>query len=88
MFMKKYASIAVLLFLTLAAKANIRLPNIINSNMVLQQQTAVKLWGWADPAEKIYVTTSWNNKQDSIVTSRDATWMLTLQTPPAGGPCR
>ena len=84
--MKKYAAIAVILFLTLAAKANIRLPNIFNNNMVLQQQSAVKLWGWAEPREKIYVTTSWNNKLDSIVTSRDATWMLTLQTPAAGGP--
>ena len=56
--MKKYAAIAVILFLTLAAKANIRLPNIIKNNMVLQQQSAVKLWGWAEPREKIYVTTS------------------------------
>ena len=86
MFMKKYTVIAAILFFTLAAKANIRLPNIINNNMVLQQQSAVKLWGWAEPREKIYVTTSWNNKLDSIVTKGDATWMLTLQTPGAGGP--
>ena len=86
MFMKKYASIATLLFFILSAKANIRLPNIINNNMVLQQQSAVKLWGWADPAEKIYVTTSWSNQLDSVVSSRDANWMLTLQTPAAGGP--
>ena len=83
---KKFAVIATIIFLTLAAKANIRLPNVINNNMVLQQQAAVKLWGWAEPREKIYVTTSWNNKLDSIVTSRDAKWMLTVQTPAAGGP--
>ena len=84
--MKKYAAIAIILFLTLVSKANIRLPNVINNNMVLQQQATVKLWGWADPREKIYVTTSWNNKLDSIVTSRDANWMVTVQTPAAGGP--
>ena len=84
--MKKFIVFPVLLFLSVALKANIRLPNIINNNMVLQQQSTVKLWGWAGPNEKVYVTTSWNNKLDSVVTTRDANWMLTMQTPAAGGP--
>ena len=84
--MKKSIVFPVLLFLSVALKANIRLPNIINNNMVLQQQSTVKLWGWAGPNEKVYVTTSWNNKLDSVVTTRDANWMLTMQTPAAGGP--
>ena len=84
--MKKSIVFPVLLFLSVALKANIRLPNIINNNMVLQQQSTVKLWGWAGPNEKVYVTTSWNNKLDSVLTTRDANWMLTVQTPAAGGP--
>jgi sialate O-acetylesterase len=84
--MKKCFAIAVVLFLTLALKANIRLPNVINNNMVLQQQSAVKLWGWAGPAEKIFITTSWDNKTDSTVTTRDAAWTLNVKTPAAGGP--
>lgn len=84
--MKKSIVFPVLLFLSVALKANIRLPNIINNNMVLQQQSTVKLWGWAGPNEKVYVTTSWNNKLDSVVTTRDANWMLTVQTPAGGGP--
>ena len=84
--MKKSIVFPVLLFMSVALKANIRLPNIINNNMVLQQQSTVKLWGWAGPNEKVYVTTSWNNKLDSVVTTRDANWMLTVQTPAAGGP--
>lgn len=84
--MKKYLAFAVLLFLSVVLKANIRLPNVINNNMILQQQSKVKLWGWAGPAEKVYITTSWNNKLDSVVTTRDANWMLTVQTPAAGGP--
>ena len=47
--------------------AGIRLPAVISSNMVLQQQSGVTLWGWADPAEKIVVSTSWNNGRDSVV---------------------
>ncbi|HRI21589.1 MAG TPA: sialate O-acetylesterase, partial [Panacibacter sp.] len=84
--MKKYFSAVLLLAFSVVSKADIRLPNVINSNMVLQQQSSVKLWGWAGPSEKIYVTTSWNNKLDSTVTTRDANWMLTVQTPAAGGP--
>ncbi|MEO6358917.1 MAG: sialate O-acetylesterase [Ferruginibacter sp.] len=84
--MKKCFAIAVGLFFTLTLKANIRLPNVINNNMVLQQQSAVKLWGWAGPAEKIFITTSWDNKTDSTVTTRDAAWTLNVKTPAAGGP--
>lgn len=73
-------------FFAFIAKADIRLPNILGSNMILQQQSSVKLWGWADPSEKIFITTSWNNKTDSVVTTRDANWMLQVQTPAAGGP--
>lgn len=84
--MKKHFVFAVLLLSAIVSKANIRLPNVINSNMVLQQQSAVKLWGWSNPAEKVYITTSWNNKVDSTIATRDANWMITVQTPAAGGP--
>jgi sialate O-acetylesterase len=68
------------------AVANIRLPAVIGSNMVLQQQHTVKLWGWADPLEKISITTSWDQQSYALVGSGDATWELTLPTPAAGGP--
>lgn len=66
--------------------ANIRLPDILGSNMVLQQQSKVKLWGWADPYEKITVKGSWNNKVYEATGTRDAKWEIELQTPAAGGP--
>ncbi len=84
--MKKIACAIVCFMSLIAAFGNIRLPSVISSNMVLQQQSAVKLWGWAAPAEKIFITTSWNNKTDSVVTTGDANWLTTIQTPAAGGP--
>jgi sialate O-acetylesterase len=54
--------------------------------MVLQQQSTVKLWGWCAPGEKIFVTTSWDNKRDSVVGTRDANWQINIRTPVAGGP--
>ena len=54
--------------------------------MVLQQKSNVKLWGWASPGEKIFITNTWNNKTDSIVATGEANWQTTIQTPAAGGP--
>jgi sialate O-acetylesterase len=64
----------------------VRLPAIIASNMVLQQQSTVNIWGWADPSEKIYVTTSWNNVTDSVTGTFNATFKIKIKTPAAGGP--
>ena len=66
--------------------ANVRLPAVIADNMVLQQQASARLWGWSEPEEKIYITTSWNNRTDSANGTRDGNWLLTLPTPAAGGP--
>ena len=76
----------VILLLPNRSIAAIRLPSVIASNMVLQQQSKVNLWGWADPGEKIFVTTSWDNKTDSVTTTRDANWKIKISTPKAGGP--
>ncbi len=66
--------------------AAIRLPSAVGSNMVLQQQTKTNLWGWADPGEKIFITCSWKNTVDSIVTDGNAKWKISIATPAAGGP--
>ncbi|WP_207495811.1 sialate O-acetylesterase [Aridibaculum aurantiacum] len=73
-------------FVSMMAHANVRLPNIISSNMVLQQSSNVRLWGWAEPGEMIYITTSWNNKTDSVKGDGHAKWQIKLPTPKAGGP--
>lgn len=76
----------ILLTVTHTASGAIRLPNIIGSNMVLQQKSETAIWGWSNPSEKIYVTTSWNNQKDSVVADGNAKWKINLKTPEAGGP--
>jgi len=68
------------------AFAAVRLPGIIGSHMVLQQQKQVKLWGWANPYEKVRVTTSWDHAIYKTEGNRDAYWEIRIQTPAAGGP--
>lgn len=73
-------------FISFSSQANITLPAVISDNMVLQQKDSVKIWGWASPAEKIFITPSWNNQTDSVIASGDARWEISIPTPAAGGP--
>ncbi|MBN9384694.1 MAG: family 43 glycosylhydrolase [Chitinophagaceae bacterium] len=76
-----------LLFMFITSYSNIRLPAVLGNNMVLQQRSEVKLWGWGEPNEKVTVTTSWDNKTYPIVTvTGNADWMVMIGTPAAGGP--
>lgn len=67
--------------------AKIILPSVFSDNMVLQQNSKVAIWGWANPAEKIKIVASWN-LQDTIQVKADNTskWQASLQTIEAGGP--
>jgi len=81
--MTKYKSclaFAVLVLFQSTALAEVRLPAIVSSNMVLQRDTTVTLWGWADPDEKIVISASWLDKR--IRTSADASgkWQIEART--------
>lgn len=78
--------IAGLLLFSCSCLASVRLPAVLASNMVLQQQSDIKLWGWAGPGERILVTVSWSGKTDSTFATRDANWEISIKTPTAGGP--
>ncbi|MDF7817157.1 sialate O-acetylesterase [Runella sp. MFBS21] len=76
-----------LLFLSpLGAVADVWLPAIFSNEMVLQQQSSVTVWGWAQPGEKVKVTGSWLGESVNTVTNENAVWKLTITTPTAGGP--
>lgn len=68
------------------ARAEVVLPSILASDMVLQQETDVAIWGWANPPEKITVTASWDEHPVSVTCAEDATWKVRLRTPKASGP--
>lgn len=85
--MKKFLLlIAILLWGSTVLLADVRLPALIGSHMVLQQKTSVKLWGWSAPAEKIMITVSWDTTTYQVTASRGARWVTEIKTPAAGGP--
>ena len=74
------------LLLPVASWADIRLPAIIGDNMMLQAEEKAPLWGWADPGEMIHVSVSWHRMERRTTADADGRWMLSIKTPPAGGP--
>lgn len=66
--------------------ANVSLPNIFADNMVLQQNSEVKFWGWAKPREEVKVIASWSQDTLKTVANNQSHWELILNTPAAGGP--
>ena len=55
--------LTIFLFSVTSLHAKVKLPSILGDNMVLQQKTAAKLWGWAKENVKIKITTSWDKVQ-------------------------
>lgn len=84
--MKKFILTTILALLAIAAGARVKLPPVLGSNMVLQQDSDVRIWGRANPGAKIQVTTSWDGKRHKTEASDSGEWAVTVHTPLAGGP--
>ena len=60
--MKKQIVAACLLMMQTASWGKVVLPEILSDNMVLQQQTEVKLWGKAKANAQVSIRPSWDNR--------------------------
>lgn len=70
--------------LSVEASAQLRVPNYISDNMVLQRERAVTIRGWAGSADTVKI--AFNNKTYQTVAEKDSTWFVKLQPVKAGGP--
>lgn len=61
-------------------KANVRLPDLVASNMVLQRNTTITLWGWANPGEKFTITASWLANPIRVSADKAGDWKINLST--------
>jgi sialate O-acetylesterase len=79
--------IGIFLIQTSASFAQVRLNNLFTDNMVLQQQSSVPVWGWAQPGEKVVVKVSWTPQAQVAATAdQNGKWKVLISTPQAGGP--
>ena len=81
--MKKILTILALTTVTLCSQAKVKLPHIISDNMVLQQQTDARLWGWTQPGKTVKITTSWNKDVVSVKADKEGRWLAKVKTPKA-----
>src|SRR4030095_13435282 len=82
--MKNIILTFVLIFCSILSIANITLPRIFGSNMVLQRNKPIPVWGWADPGEKI--TIKFNKQVKKTKAAKDGSWKIELALEAAGGP--
>lgn len=64
--------------------ASVKLPRLISDGMVLQRDVPLKIWGWANPAEKVKV--EFLGKKYQTKADKQGNWKVDLPSIPAGGP--
>ncbi len=82
----KIASLLLLFTVNLDACADLKLPALIDDNMVLQRETTITVWGEADPNEKVKLECGWSKKGLSTKADAEGKWAFKVATPEAGGP--
>src|SRR6476620_9944771 len=74
----KFLSIlGILLFLSLAARAEVHLPDILGSSMVLQQNQKVPIWGTAEAGETVIV--NFQKQKLTVVADAKGSWRVDLK---------
>lgn len=74
--LKIFPLIFVLLILSGSGLADVRLPDVIGSSMVLQQKQKVPIWGWAEPGET--VTIVFDKQRKTVVADASGKWRVDL----------
>src|SRR5476651_1741646 len=80
--MKKRGLIAVILMMSsIGAFAEVTLPKILGSGMVLQREKPVPIWGYAADGE--VVTVKFANQTKTATTNANGEWKVILDAMPA-----
>lgn len=69
---------------TCIAHTQIRLPRLVRDSMVLQRETALNIWGWSSPGEKISI--QFKGKNYSTKADEKGSWSRSIPAQKAGGP--
>ena len=68
---------ALMLLVSFTVQAEVSVPSIFGSRMVLQRGQANPVWGWAAPGEKISVTFA--GQKHTATAGKDGAWRVKLQ---------
>ena len=59
------------------------MPDIFSDNCVLQHNSKVNIWGWADTNSSVSVKGSWNGETQTVKSDAEGRWTAQLTTPDA-----
>ncbi len=79
--MKKILLLIVAAALSVGASAKVVLPKVLGSNMVLQQNAEVNLWGKADINKKVVVKVGWSRDKIQTTADEHGNWAVKVPTP-------
>ena len=79
--MKKLLLLVAATALAFGASAKVVLPKVLGSNMVLQQNADVNLWGKADADAKVTVKVSWDKAKIKTKADENGNWAVKVATP-------
>ncbi|SFJ38235.1 sialate O-acetylesterase [Planctomicrobium piriforme] len=77
-------AIAICSIAASAAQADVKLPSIFGSGMVLQREMPVPVWGWAEPGEQ--VTVSFRDQSQTAQADAQGNWKVKLNPLALGEP--
>jgi len=78
-------AIVVAMVSTMTAQADVRLPHVFGSHMVLQRDRPLPVWGWADAGEAVQVKLG-DLAAASATAGPDGKWQVSLPPTAVGGP--
>lgn len=76
--------VCFLLTHSIQALSEISLPKLISDGAILQRDTPLKIWGWADTGEAVEL--QFNNESYEAKTDQSGNWVIILPAQKAGGP--
>ena len=80
---KRIGMMAALAAMVMGGQAKVKLHHLVGDNMVIQQQTDVRLWGWAKAGKTVVATTSWSKEKAEAKADKQGRWLLTVKSPKA-----
>ena len=69
--------VTLIIFSACIIRAEIKLPDVIASSMVLQQKQSIPIWGWADAGETVVVT--FQKQKLTVVADAKGKWRVNLK---------
>ena len=85
MIIKKLSIVLLaIICVSLSANAEVRLPQLFQSGMVMQRGKPIPVWGWADKGEQVTIT--FQKKTYTTTADDQGCWRIDLPKQKAGGP--